>query len=458
MASPPRRKLPALKPMPGFKKRQIPPKPAEPPAIIDLDDSKSPASSQGAAPASQTAPEKKDPKEMNDLEYWGRSKVVHASMLKRDEERRRQEAEKRRKAKAKAAEQEKQKTEAQDRQRSSKRRKSSEDVTIEISDDDDDNSRPRKTSNDDMYTPASSNDAGPTIATPSDVDRVLAEYRRKTEEKAAAAAAAAAASANKPPPRSISIEPHPTQAASQDPNDAFKDVIIDILIVSQIAGTKPKIFSRKFGQTLGRVRQTWGMMQGFLPEQLDQLILVWQNTTRVFDSTVPRSLGVGFDREGNMYLETAGRRMNMDRRDRDEQAAVQEGITPGDCKIVFDAMWEEDFEAMIKAREEAREREAAAWDLTDEVDEVDAEEAVTGTTLKVKSILVTFRGKNFKDLKLKLKPNMTVGEAILMIRKERELDEDTDIELRFEGDELEEDTTLEDADIEDDVQVDVVLR
>ncbi|KAK6334132.1 hypothetical protein TWF696_002635 [Orbilia brochopaga] len=464
MASPPRRKAPALKPMPFFKRREIPPKPvAEPPTVIDLDDTKSPSSSQGAAPASQPAPENKEPKEMNDLERWGRSKAVHASMLKLDEERRRRETEKRRKAKAKAAKEDsQQKAQAQDRHRSSKRRKSSEDELIEILDDNDESdesSRLRKSFQD--YAPSSSNDVAPAIVTPSDIDRILADYKRQTEEreKARAAAAAAASSFTDPPlSRSISIEPQPTQGVSQDPSDAFKDIIIEILVVSGIKDTKAKIFSRKFGQTLGRVRQTWGMMQGFSQEQLDQLILVWQNTTRVFDSTVPRSLGIRFDREGKMYLENSGRRGSMSRRDRDEQAAIQEGISPGECKVYFDAMWEEDFEAMIKAREEAREREAAAWDLTEDVENAEPEEVVTGISLKVKPMMVTLRGKNFKDLKLKVKPNMTVGGVIAMIKKEREMDEDTQIELRFEGDDLEEDTTLEDADIEDDVQIDVVLR
>ncbi|KAF3920684.1 hypothetical protein ABW21_db0208136 [Orbilia brochopaga] len=444
MASPPRKKGPNLKPMPFFKRREIAPKPVQP-TVIDLDDPKSPPSSQGA-PASQPTVEKKE-RVLTDLEVWGRSKAVHASIVKREEERRRQEAEKRRKARA--AQEEKQKAQAQGQPRSSKRRKSSEGETIQISDDSDDDggSRMRKSFQDD--TPSSSNDA-PAIVKPSDIDKILADYKRLQEEKKAAAAAE--------PSRSISVEPQATQGLSQDPSDAFQNVVIGILIVSDIEGTKPKIFSRKFAQSLGRVRETWGMMQGFSPEQLDRLILVWQNNTRVFDSTVPRSLGFRFDREGKMYLEGAGRRGSLTRRDRDEQAALQEGIAPGECKVLLHAMWEEDFEAMIKAREEARERERAAWDLTSEVENIEPDEVVSGISLKVKPIMVTFRGKNFKDLKLKVKPNMTVGEVITMIKKERGMDEDAEIGLRFEGDDLEEDTPLEDADIDDDVQIDVVLR
>lgn len=45
-----------------------------------------------------------------------------------------------------------------------------------------------------------------------------------------------------------------------------------------------------------------------------------------------------------------------------------------------------------------------------------------------------------------------------MMRDQRKLDEDTEIELHFDGEELEEDMTLQEADIEDEYQIDVILR
>ena len=53
---------------------------------------------------------------------------------------------------------------------------------------------------------------------------------------------------------------------------------------------------------------------------------------------------------------------------------------------------------------------------------------------------------------------MKIREVIERMRDERKLGEDTEVELHFDGEELEEDMSLEEADIEDEFQIDVVLR
>ncbi|EWC44606.1 hypothetical protein DRE_06595 [Drechslerella stenobrocha 248] len=463
MASPTRKPpQPKLKALPGFKPRRVVPrpKPAEAPAVIAIDDDDPSASSQGPAAALQAATAKKERRELDDLANWGRSKAVHASMLKVEEERMRQEAESRRKAKAKEKLDAEAAKQRQHLHRSPKRRKDAAEGVVEVVDDDGDDDdyeddksrscRPRKSSEGATFTPSQPLSVENAIIEPSDIDKVLADYRKQVEARAAAAATLAQTA-----PTVLSSQPY---VASQGPADASKNIIIGILVVSRIEGTKPKVFNRKFGQTLGKVRETWGEMQGFTADQIEKLVLVWQNDTRVFDSTVPRSLGIRFDKEGKMFLDGNQRRGSLGRVDRDEQEAIREGIDPDECKVYFDAMWLEDFEQMVKEKEAAREREAARWAADNDDGFSSDEEVVTGIALNVKSIMISLKGKNFKDLKLKVKPNMKVGDVVEMVRKQRGLDEEAGVELRFEGDELEEDMTLEEADIEDDVQIDVVLR
>lgn len=52
---------------------------------------------------------------------------------------------------------------------------------------------------------------------------------------------------------------------------------------------------------------------------------------------------------------------------------------------------------------------------------------------------------------------MKISDVIKQIREERKIDDDTEIELHFDGDELELHVTLEEAEIENDFQIDVVL-
>ncbi|KAF3934101.1 hypothetical protein ABW19_dt0208117 [Dactylella cylindrospora] len=475
MASP-QGKKPVMKPM-FFKRKILPPKSQQKPktdllesassntASIVIDDSpsssKTPTSSQSASTAQKATSgrnatkkkEKRETGQLDDLEYWGRSKDVHAGMLRIEEERiREREAEHRRKVEEASALAKKKRQEQQDKRyssRASKRRKSDEGaiaISDEDSDDTDDTAhRPRR--------PSAARTRSPSLlpelnAEADEVNKILEDYKRKQAQ------AKAAPPTTQVSQRAISENPPAgTQTngrASTEPADKTKDIIVQILVVSRIEGVKPMVFNRKFGQTLGVVRTTWGKMQHFDESRVDRLVLIWRNETRVFDSTVPKSLGIRFDREGKMYIEDKNRRTSLARRQMEEEQAIHDGIKPDECKIVFDAMWEEDWEQLVKEREEAKN----AWELSG-----DDEEEVPGIALNVKPMFIMLKGKNFKQLKMKVKPTMKVSEVIQVIREERNLDEnDTEIELHFDGDELEEDMTLEDAEIEHEFQIDVILK
>ncbi|KAK6334686.1 hypothetical protein TWF718_010133 [Orbilia javanica] len=454
-SSQPVRKKPVMKPM--FFKKAVLPKPAvteptessksvpelvkEPSTLIDLI---SPTASQGNTVAGLQGPKDEGKRrEVNDLDFWGRAKDVHIGMRTVSGVKRQKEAEARRqKQKTKAPLKEK-KVEPT---RSSKRRKSDDKTAILISDDDNDDEKdsdplPRKNRRDKTLTPRTS--AEP--IDPSDFDRAF-EALKKTRAEVAARPRALS-----PPLSTKLLASQPESSAG--PADASKEIVIQILIISEIPGTKPMVFNRRFTQTLGKVRDTWARMQGFTEDQIERLILVWQNDTRVFDSTLPRSLGIRFDKDGKMYLGMKGKDSSY-KLERDEREALQKGIKPGECKIFFRAMWHEEYDDLIKQKEVAKEREKAIELLSDH----EEEEVVTGIALNAQTMEITLRGKHFEELKLMVKPSMKISEVIERMRDERKLDEDTEVELHFDGEELEEDMTLQEADIEDEFQIDVVLR
>ncbi|KAF3078592.1 hypothetical protein TWF569_008723 [Orbilia oligospora] len=418
----------------------LPPLKKEPSTTIDLT---SPTASQATVPSGSQDPKKTEKKkEFNDLEFFGRSKDVHAGMRIVAKAKRQKEAEAR-EQRAKAAAEEKKKIEPR---RYSKRRKSDDEAAILIGDDENDDGKdpdflPRK-NRDPTLTPRTSVEP----IDPSEVDRVLEAFNKKKAEVEARSRVLS-------PPLSTQLLAS-QHATYTNPADASKDIVIQILIISGIPGTKPMVFNRKFGQTLGKVRDTWARMQGFTEDQIQHLVLVWQNETRAFDSTVPKSLGIRFDRDGKMYLDGKGGNDSFSTLGKDEREAIRNGIKPDDCRIYFDAMWDEEFEGLLRQREAAKEREKALELSSDHEDE----EVVTGIALNTQMMEITLKGKHFKELQLKVKPSMKISEVIEKMRDERKIDEDTEIELHFDGEELEEDMTLEDAEIEDEFQIDVVLR
>jgi len=74
---------------------------------------------------------------------------------------------------------------------------------------------------------------------------------------------------------------------------------------------------------------------------------------------------------------------------------------------------------------------------------------------KARNITVKLKGPGFDLLAVKVKPDSTVEELIEKMKDERELGDDVVIKLAFDGEDLEEDMTLIDAEIEDDFLVDV---
>ena len=128
-------------------------------------------------------------------------------------------------------------------------------------------------------------------------------------------------------PRSNLSGPQPVNPAglgkgAPAPSTADKEPV-EILITSRMPGTQPLIVRRSLGQSLRDVRFTWCVKQGFNAEQTFSVFLTWRER-RVFDVTTCKSLGIAFDRDGEMTINGVKDPMGRDDRKVHMEAMTEE--------------------------------------------------------------------------------------------------------------------------------------
>ncbi|KAL4868739.1 hypothetical protein BDV12DRAFT_92072 [Aspergillus spectabilis] len=87
------------------------------------------------------------------------------------------------------------------------------------------------------------------------------------------------------------ISPTETGAPRADQNTAYNNAVVQILITSNIANTKPLIIHRKMSQSLKGVRLAWCARQDIPKEFHSTVFLTWKGR-RLFDVTTCRSLNI----------------------------------------------------------------------------------------------------------------------------------------------------------------------
>lgn len=288
----------------------------------------------------------------------------------------------------------------------------------------------------------------------------LVELARAQEAKEKAAKLKAMLSRNKSAsshgsgsPRDISGlgSPLPMISSPLATRDLPKeDPVISILISSQVDGLGAGIIvKRKLSQRFKDVRMAWcdkqliaGHRQMTSIEK-DRIFLTWRGR-RVWDVTTAESLGIradgrghvvdekGFDLGGNVHLE----------------AWTQE---------TFDAFQKE------KRRERARMEMGAAERIDlDSDDDVPAEEEVieeAPAPTQIEKIKIVLKPKEGEAVKLIVKSTTVVATIVNGFKVQRaSLCEGKSVELWFEGDRLEEESTVGEADVDDMCTIDVVLK
>ncbi|KAL7927918.1 ubiquitin-2 like Rad60 SUMO-like domain-containing protein [Trichoderma austrokoningii] len=210
---------------------------------------------------------------------------------------------------------------------------------------------------------------------------------------------------------------------------ARKDAAADILIRSNIPGTKVVIMKYQYDRPIRLIRDSWFALQGRnkqleLPvASAEEIVLTWRRRMVYMYSSL---LGQGIRPQGDGKIIT------------DEYA--KGGLQDGRTKVVFEAWTTEGFRQM--EREEERRMKREAGELSD--DETTREEQVKETKLRV-----VLKAKDIEAVKLTVRLETTVETLIVGFRTQRNVSSSKDVGIWFDGDRLEEHQTMEDIDIND---------
>ena len=171
-----------------------------------------------------------------------------------------------------------------------------------------------------------------------------------------------------------SIQSQPVHTPTPPPQ--VSEQIVSILITSRITNTKPLIVNRKINQRLKDVRLAWCQRQGFTPETIATVLLVWRGR-RLFDVTSCKSLGIGVDANGNII--TKGEKDILGEENR---------------QVHMEAMTEEMFERQKKGKEASRQ-------IVPERPNI--EDAVVQQAPQEPQVRIILKTKGFDDFKLIVK-------------------------------------------------------
>ncbi|GAB7359305.1 hypothetical protein MBLNU230_g5957t1 [Neophaeotheca triangularis] len=203
------------------------------------------------------------------------------------------------------------------------------------------------------------------------------------------------------------------------------DPIITILITSRIPGTKPLMVHRRYTQRLKEIRTVWCDKQGFSAEFAKDVFLT-HRLRRLWDVTTCKSLGLGINDSGQVYLKG------------DEG---KEGVD----KVHLEAMTN-DYLAQASA-EEARKKRAGDLEEPGEQTEPGAESKKTGGEKQYVRIILKAKGK--EDFKLKVKDSTAISKIIMACSNNWELGDVSNVWLEFDGEKLEPSDQISNTEITD---------
>lgn len=229
-----------------------------------------------------------------------------------------------------------------------------------------------------------------------------------------------------------------------------EDPVISILVSSQVDGLGSGIIvKRKLSQRFKDVRMAWCDKQliaghrNMTAIEKDCIFLTWRGR-RVWDVTTAESLGIRVDGRGHVVDE--------------------KGFNLGG-NVHLEAWTQETFDACQREKKRERARlemgTAERIDLGDDSD-VPAEEEVieeAPAPTQVEKIKIVLKPKEGDAVKLIVKPTTVVATIVNGFKVQRaSLCEGRSVELWFEGERLEEESTVGEADVDDMCTIDVVLK
>lgn len=248
---------------------------------------------------------------------------------------------------------------------------------------------------------------------------LVAAAKERQRQQAALKAKAEAAAAGKPQGDLDGDDIFDT-----DTNSTNMEPIIEILVTSKIQGTKPVGVKRKLYGKLREVRWAWCDKQVIdgqkMSEEVKESIFLTWKGNKLYDFS-------------NCSGCVEGEKLAMG--------------SVGDGKVHLEAWTEETFEAWKKGHE-AKQRGEREHSEDEPVPEPDP---VQRTRLIMKS-------RDFSDYKLMVKPHTTIQKIMDAFRREKNVPDEKDVTLHFDGDKLEPDDKVKDTELGDMDSVEVHIQ
>ncbi|TVY23508.1 hypothetical protein LHYA1_G007313 [Lachnellula hyalina] len=214
---------------------------------------------------------------------------------------------------------------------------------------------------------------------------------------------------------------------------AVVDPIIEILVSSQIDGTRPLLVKRKVSQRLRELRLAWcdyqtNDGQKMASEIQDSIFLTWKGK-RLYDVTNCKSLNLNIDSSGKI-------------------SSQGEGVDNG--RVHLEAWTEDIFKAYQKKQAAKLQREQDG--LGEDEEEVIEEQVV------VKRMRLILKSRELGETKMTVKPTTLIQKLINAFRQDKEVAEDQEVSLQVDGEKLDPEEKIEDTELENMDVVEVHIR
>lgn len=208
------------------------------------------------------------------------------------------------------------------------------------------------------------------------------------------------------------------------------DPIIEVLITSELAGTKPLLARRKVSQRLDAVRLAWcdhqaSGGQSLGPDFKDSIFLSWKGK-RIYDATTCKSFKLSFDGSGQI-------------------SSQSEGVNSG--RVHLEA-WTDDTYRQYQERQAIKQQR--------ELNGLEEEEVVVEE--KVKKIKLFLKSRELGECRVSVKPTTKIEQLISKFREEKGVSDGQEVSIHLDGDQLEPESTVEEAELEDKDSVEVHIK
>ncbi|KAI8961422.1 hypothetical protein F5Y11DRAFT_326513 [Daldinia sp. FL1419] len=213
------------------------------------------------------------------------------------------------------------------------------------------------------------------------------------------------------------------------------DPVVQILIHAHLAGVRPLMFRRKLSQKLTIVYETWIEQQivkhSVIPRSvLETMFFTWRGN-KVYPHTTLQTLGIKPERDGTLYP---------------SWKTGQEGYYGRD-KVLFEAWTQELYDEYLEEKEKQRLRDLG--ELVDEDLEENQEPEQPQNSEADQKVRILFKAKDQQPTKATVRSSTTAAQLTKLYRRLENVPENKTIELRWDGEILEPDMTVEEAEIED---------